>query len=584
MRKTSAFTLAVVCGFGLVTAGASYGQDSTTSSTPNNLGFQVDSIADSSGSISFSDQFEAGVSTVETEHKVNLAECPEYNNESALETLSGALSGEDRDAGSTDDSDASDEESDVSDEESDATELEADAGAEDPEDSDATELDVEEAVDGSSGASCGGICGGTSADGTCFCDGDCEEFGDCCEDFCDACPDLGSCAGESGSESGTESSTEGSESATDEGGESDITTPSIECDLGAAPMIDISWSVDSTLVDYGYKWTAKVGSCGSGTLTDSSDSCRLLTDSAQTLLSSGNTFEVPLAKLIGTLDETDDEEVAARECCEGREGYSGSTNIYVFIGSDNGASTDVEYDLLSFKFDYAAPSAPSDITVEELGETLSVSWERPSGESDDTTYSVYYSTSDFDSLEDASSVSAGDDTSVTLTELSLGSDYYIRVGAVDDFGNVSVLSETVMGSPRETYDGWESYKTAGGKEEGGCFIATAAFGSYVEPHVMVLRQLRDNVLMRYSWGRDFVAFYYEEGPQWAAFIADREWAKGLVRVSLMPLVGLSMVLIQLSPLGQVAFLSMLMLLMGALALGMMRMKERVAVRMNGKGS
>ena len=37
--------------------------------------------------------------------------------------------------------------------------------------------------------SCVGNCGG-QAEGGCFCDAVCEEYGDCCDDFCEACPDI----------------------------------------------------------------------------------------------------------------------------------------------------------------------------------------------------------------------------------------------------------------------------------------------------------------------------------------------------------------------------------------------------------
>ena len=39
----------------------------------------------------------------------------------------------------------------------------------------------------SSGASCAGYCGGLSADGTCYCDVDCQQYGDCCADVATAC-------------------------------------------------------------------------------------------------------------------------------------------------------------------------------------------------------------------------------------------------------------------------------------------------------------------------------------------------------------------------------------------------------------
>jgi hypothetical protein len=42
---------------------------------------------------------------------------------------------------------------------------------------------------------------------------------------------------------------------------------------------------------------------------------------------------------------------------------------------------------------------------------------------------------------------------------------------------------------------------------GGCFIATAAYGSYLDPHVRSLRRFRDETLMRSRLGRTFVAWY-----------------------------------------------------------------------------
>lgn len=39
--------------------------------------------------------------------------------------------------------------------------------------------------------SCEGSCGGQAP--SCFCDEECEDYGDCCPDVCDACPDLPFC-------------------------------------------------------------------------------------------------------------------------------------------------------------------------------------------------------------------------------------------------------------------------------------------------------------------------------------------------------------------------------------------------------
>ena len=71
---------------------------------------------------------------------------------------------------------------------------------------------------------------------------------------------------------------------------------------------------------------------------------------------------------------------------------------------------------------------------------------------------------------------------------------------------------------------------------GGCFIATAAFGSYMEPDVMVLRNFRDEHLLTNSLGRKFVDFYYKHSPPVAHVIARHEGLRTATRWALSPVV------------------------------------------------
>ncbi|NGP53059.1 CFI-box-CTERM domain-containing protein [Thioalkalivibrio sp. XN8] len=69
-----------------------------------------------------------------------------------------------------------------------------------------------------------------------------------------------------------------------------------------------------------------------------------------------------------------------------------------------------------------------------------------------------------------------------------------------------------------------------------CFIATAAWGSWMDPHVATLRDFRDRALMTNAPGRAFVALYYRHSPPVAEFIGRHEALRALTRALLTPVV------------------------------------------------
>jgi len=87
--------------------------------------------------------------------------------------------------------------------------------------------------------------------------------------------------------------------------------------------------------------------------------------------------------------------------------------------------------------------------------------------------------------------------------------------------------------------------TTGG---GGCFIATAAYGSSMERHVTILRKFRDRFLLANSAGKALMRLYYSFSPTMANALANHEGLRGLVRWGLLPLVGISWVMLTLGPL------------------------------------
>lgn len=75
---------------------------------------------------------------------------------------------------------------------------------------------------------------------------------------------------------------------------------------------------------------------------------------------------------------------------------------------------------------------------------------------------------------------------------------------------------------------------------GPCIIATAAHESELAPEVQLLRNFRDNIAMSTSSGRSFMTlfnrWYYSFSPSIAKAISENQLAKGIVRISLYPLV------------------------------------------------
>jgi preprotein translocase subunit YajC len=64
---------------------------------------------------------------------------------------------------------------------------------------------------------------------------------------------------------------------------------------------------------------------------------------------------------------------------------------------------------------------------------------------------------------------------------------------------------------------------------GGCFIATAAYGTPTAEQIDVLREFRDTVLLKSTAGSLFVALYYQLSPPVADFISESIFLRTLVR-------------------------------------------------------
>lgn len=78
------------------------------------------------------------------------------------------------------------------------------------------------------------------------------------------------------------------------------------------------------------------------------------------------------------------------------------------------------------------------------------------------------------------------------------------------------------------------------KNGGGCLIATAAYGSEIEPQIQQLRELRDNKLLQTESGRAFIKsfndFYYSFSPTIADFERENPVFKETVKLAISPMI------------------------------------------------
>ena len=271
------------------------------------------------------------------------------------------------------------------------------------------------------------------------------------------------------------------------------------------------------------------GTCSDTDLTTLGDSCMptLAVEETDLTTYTNMSFSIPYEYLTGG------------NCGAGTQH---ATKVYIIV-KELGA---VAAETISFLVDLKAPAAP------ELGETtegdssLTIAWTDPANEGEtDIKYHVYWakeSFSDGNKSAIAKRESAVTGRSYQVKGLDNEVEYWFGVTAVDENDNEGPLSAVSSAMPIEVLDFFEAYKAGPevGREDGGfCFIATAAFGSYMAPDVWMLRRFRDEALMTTAPGRAFVRFYYAVSPPVAARIAASESARAVVRAGLKPVIAVA---------------------------------------------
>ena len=98
------------------------------------------------------------------------------------------------------------------------------------------------------------------------------------------------------------------------------------------------------------------------------------------------------------------------------------------------------------------------------------------------------------------------------------------------FGECNI--QTVEASEAWKKKNWNAFKNEQQSRSGGCYVATAVYGSYDCPEVWTLRRFRDNMLDRTWYGRAFIRAYYAVSPTLVRWFGATGWFRSLFKAPL----------------------------------------------------
>ncbi len=133
-------------------------------------------------------------------------------------------------------------------------------------------------------------------------------------------------------------------------------------------------------------------------------------------------------------------------------------------------------------------------------------------------------------------------------------------GDVDALSDASIAVTTV--TMANSYAVKANFESVGG----GCFIATAAYGTPMAEEIQILREFRDGHLRTNPLGSAFVHFYYAVSPPIAEFISEYAVLKLIVRITLVPAVVMSTFVVNAGLPEKMAVLGVVGLVLSAVAM------------------
>ena len=122
----------------------------------------------------------------------------------------------------------------------------------------------------------------------------------------------------------------------------------------------------------------------------------------------------------------------------------------------------------------------------------------------------------------------GATASLTIPDLKPSTPYVVGVRAIDGCGTPSALVTLAFVTPTKKFT-----------QLSGCFVATAAFGSALEPRVAALRHARDRLRPASPLFAAATELYYRAGPAAAAVVGQSDVARTVARRVIGPIAGMA---------------------------------------------
>jgi hypothetical protein len=117
---------------------------------------------------------------------------------------------------------------------------------------------------------------------------------------------------------------------------------------------------------------------------------------------------------------------------------------------------------------------------------------------------------------------------LTVSNLKPGLTYVVGIRSLDACAQQSGVATVSFLTPAQKFT-----------QLSGCFVATAAYGSALEPEVAALRRARDRLRAASPLFATAAELYYRSGPAAAAVVGESSLAKGVARRVIGPLAGLA---------------------------------------------